>query len=134
MATAINRLRAPAPAGAPCLRSGGRMGLERVPTPMNYRRGFFRAWVMLSVLWVGGVAFVSGPDVYREFALEASIEKDLAATAGRYEILPEAQLVPVEHDPFPHPWRSLRRSTALAALPPLILLALGAMLGWVFSG
>jgi hypothetical protein len=31
---------------------------------LNYRRGLFRLWVILSVLWIAGVAWVSGPDVY----------------------------------------------------------------------
>ena len=76
---------------------------------MNYRRGFFRAWVLLTVLWVVGVAYVSGPDLYPEFKLIGP---------------------PGTHDP----WDSLLRSTAVAFLPPLALLALGAMLGWAFSG
>ena len=34
----------------------------------------------------------------------------------------------------PDPWGWLLRSAAVAFLPPLVLLALGAMLGWVFGG
>jgi hypothetical protein len=34
---------------------------------MNYRRGVFRLWVILAVLWIGGVAWMSGPNVYQGF-------------------------------------------------------------------
>jgi len=47
---------------------------------MNYRRGLFRLWVILAVLWIGGVALVSGPDVYLEFQKAAAIKAAKAAT------------------------------------------------------
>jgi hypothetical protein len=118
-----------------------KMDQKRVPFAMNYRRGFFRAWVLLTVLWIGGVAFMSGPDVYREFrevaAIDAAMARVSEAEARRGEPLKPEELPP-EANPFLRfdydPWGSLAKTGALALLPPLTLLALGAALGWVFSG
>ena len=49
-------------------------------TRVNYRRGLFRLWVILAALWIGGVALVSGPGVYREFQKAAAIKAAKAAT------------------------------------------------------
>ena len=49
-------------------------------TRVNYLRGLFRLWVILAALWIGGVALVSGPGVYREFQKAAAIEAAKAAT------------------------------------------------------
>lgn len=34
---------------------------------MNFRRGFFRVWVAISLLWLCGIGAVSGPAVHKEF-------------------------------------------------------------------
>ena len=49
-------------------------------TRVNYRRGLFRLWVILAALWIGGVALVSGPGVYREFQKAAAVNAAKAAT------------------------------------------------------
>jgi hypothetical protein len=115
---------------------------------LNYRHGLFRLWVILTVLWVAGVAFVSGPDVYREFHLAAAMQ---AAENRRLEDLSDEELLaivrgqaeaqaipakPIQGTPVRtlSPWGSLGRTRAVALLPPLALLALGAALGWAFSG
>jgi hypothetical protein len=108
---------------------------------LNYRRGLFRLWVILSVLWIAGVGLVSGSDVYLEFrkvaALDAARSRLREAEARPGEPLKPDELPP-EANPFLgfelDPWSSLRRTGAVALLPPLALLALGAALGWVFSG
>ena len=114
---------------------------------MNYRRGFFRAWMMLSVLWIAGVAFVSGPDVYQAFdqaALKAKVEKDPIVPAeqlkpqGPFIILeepkPRSPWLALREGWNPDPWGWLLRTGAVAFLPPLALLAVGAALGRAFSG
>lgn len=114
--------------------------------PMNYRRGFFRAWVLLTVLWIAGVAYVSGPDIYSAFdqaALKTAVEKDpIVEPKGPVAVFDAMPLPPQPRSPWlerqhtwdPDPWGWLLRSAAVAFLPPLALLALGAMLGWVFTG
>ena len=166
---------------------------------MNFRRGLFRLWVILSVLWVAGVALVSGPDVYLDFQRAAAIQNAKArraaaeaATVKRFakyeatvdkdglleisiggmrvqiegkifQLSPEQQQAIVDKIPSAlplppgfkldtieaspekladkelpsvaaDPWRSLLQTTAVALLPPLALLALGAALGWALSG
>jgi hypothetical protein len=117
---------------------------------MNYRRGFFRAWVVLAVLWVASVAFVSGPDVYSAFdaaAFKALIDKAPIVEQPKDSPIdpnipvislrrPEPRAPWLENQPdwTPDPRGWLLRSTAVAVLPPLSLLVLGAMLGWVVGG
>lgn len=117
---------------------------------MNYRRGLIRLWVVLTVLWIVGVAFVSAPDVYSAFhqaAFKAFIDEDPIVEQPKDTPInpnipvislrrPEPRAPWLENQPdwTPNPWGWLLRSTAVALLPPLALLVLGAMLGWVVGG
>jgi hypothetical protein len=56
---------------------------KRVPFAINYGRGFFRIWVLLTVVWVVGVAYVSGPDQFK------LIENPFSCT-GRSKMVPAA--------------------------------------------
>lgn len=153
-------------------------------TRVNYRRGLFRLWVILAALWIGGVALVSGPGVYREFQKAAAIKAAKAATVtdatkgatvsrfakygaaiddkdvltfniegsrvrvgnSFFQLSLEEQQATIDEiasqlkgevydkPPPPAPWSSLVSGLWIAILPPLVLLALGAALGWVFSG
>lgn len=109
---------------------------------MNYRRGLFRLWVILTVLWIAGVAFVSGPAVHHEFrwaaasqaTLQGMSDEELMVALARAQEAERRGERPGEPAPTPNPWGSLGRTGAVALLPPLALLALGAALGWAFSG
>jgi len=58
---------------------------------MNYRRGLFRFWVLASILWVAGVAFVTGSETYRALFPETS--RALARQGGP---VPGTLMLPVK--------------------------------------
>jgi hypothetical protein len=116
---------------------------------MNFRRGLFRLWVILTVLWVAGITFLSGPGVFGEFrqaaaeqaertrVLQAMSDEELMALLAQSQAEAQANPAkPVQGTSVRalNPWGSLGRTGAVALLPPLALLALGAALGWAVSG
>lgn len=109
---------------------------------MNFRRGFFRLWLIVSALWVLlivalGPGFVSRPLLWQEIRDGWRAEREWAADPAntpKFDFL----AIPVEIDE-----RIKRGDEAEAAalslskfamFPPLMLLALGALIGWALSG
>src|SRR4051812_39561692 len=101
----------------------------------NPPNALFRVWIIFAVLWVGAVAIVSGPGVYREFDELAEMK---TATEKRRNAKPWLTL---SHEEFlavlpgirlaaPSPRRSLLRVLAVALVPPLALLAIASTLLW----
>jgi hypothetical protein len=105
---------------------------------MNWRRGLFRLWLVLSLFWVGIVAYDTYDIVLvpRQMAADAQVcvearnkNKGLGNPADCVSNLPGgmfADLMPLE--PI-----LIQRALA-ATLPPLVLLLIGVVLGWVASG
>ena len=89
-----------------------------------------RVWVIFAVLWVGAVATVGGPGVYREFEelaeMKSATEKHRIAkprpTLSHQEFL---AVLPGIRLGAPSPRRSLLRIIAAALVPPLVVLAVG---------
>jgi hypothetical protein len=147
---------------------------------MNFQRGFFRVWVILSILFVIAVAIVSYTDVSREFewaSLDFSststvmVPADCKLARGKagtdydtpdrwngyaphcwYQMPTFRRLFPeygdlsddvltskayakagIELKPA-RPWRALGIALSIAFGVPLVVLALGAALGWAISG
>lgn len=108
---------------------------------MNFRRGFFRLWLIVSALWVLLIvalapSLTSRP-LWQEIADGWRAEREWAADPAS---TPEFDFlaIPVEVDE-----RIKRGDEAEAAalnlgkfamFPPLMLLALGALTAWAFSG
>ena len=107
------------------------------------RRGFFRLWVVISVLWVAawiGVGVTLGLMVTPAHEIAAPVDRaslglppdasdmDMAIAmlraATRHE-RPRAQLVPAAFDPV-----GALKIAGIAASAPLLLLAIG----WAFAG
>lgn len=88
---------------------------------MNFRRGLFRAWVVFACVFIIAVAAAS----YGEVALEFE-----RANALRINPPPLGFVV----DRPPVPWALVMVRTIIALAVPAIVLAIGLVLGWVFSG
>lgn len=58
---------------------------------IDFRRGFFRAWVLVALVWATGIAALSYGSVTNEFAKEAAIDRASMARIAAESIL----LVPV---------------------------------------
>jgi hypothetical protein len=78
---------------------------------MNWRRGCFRLWVVGSALFVVAVAAVTSYEI-----------KTLFEQADRSTALPV------------YPWTTLMNGIGIAVGVPFIVLIVGAVLGWAFSG
>ena len=82
-----------------------------VRTGMNWRRGCFRLWVVGSALFVVTVAAMTSIEI-----------KTLFEHADPSTALPV------------YPWTTLLNRMGIAVGVPFIVLILGAVLGWAFSG
>jgi hypothetical protein len=102
-------------------------------------RGLFRLWLVLSVLWIGGVGVVTwwtneGWD-WDAFSLAKSQEKNPPPPGFVIDPKPDATGAELEVAPW-----IVRRDAAvrfgviLALVPPVFLLALGSALVWAFRG
>ena len=115
---------------------------------MNYRRGLFRLWVILTVLWVGGIAISVWQYASAEYRSIADYQAAYAkmgpwerhrdpvslAQMNDREMIARYDYLKGDRAPEfnPSPW--LVEGAGVALLPPLALLALGTVLGWAFSG
>ena len=107
---------------------------------LRVARGLFRLWLILSVLWIGGVGVVT----WQHFPV------DLLLTPGRVPsgtFDPDAYLAQYAPDFDPsNPSKPVRLikdkerreaiqfAVVLALLPPIFLLAFGSALVWAFRG
>jgi hypothetical protein len=63
-----------------------------VQKPVNFRRGFFRLWVVLSLFFIGIVLFVTIDDIQKEFAKVSALE---SVATRRLETERDKFLLPV---------------------------------------
>ncbi len=123
---------------------------------MNWRKGFFRAWVVFTVLWVMAVS--AGAYVYGGWKTYHDASRELAKV-NKFESASKAEKAEMRiKDPWigvtyraifdcgsetltqcvissrKRMWAGLKISGAIAVAVPAALLALGATLAWVFKG
>ena len=97
---------------------------QGINTNIRWSRGFFRIWVLLSVLWVAGIAGLLTisplyPTPRNRAECEAAAAKDL-----RVDVAACARTA-YEHE---------MEEAAIVGLPPLLLLIFGAAVGWSVRG
>jgi hypothetical protein len=106
---------------------------------LRVARGLFRLWLVLSVLWIGGVGVVtwwtfpnkSNPDEFfakrnPPSSLPRKFDPDEFLSKGDPEYF--AQVVAEEQR------ATIQFASVLALVPPIFLLALGSALVWAFRG
>jgi hypothetical protein len=87
---------------------------------LRVARGLFRLWLVLSVLWIGGVAV----ETWWTFPPNEWVDYETGLRAP-YQI----------RDMFDDPARAaIRFASILALVPPALLLALGSALVWALRG
>jgi hypothetical protein len=92
---------------------------------MNWARGLFRLWLILSVLWIGGVGWVTWKD----------FPDDWVRVCEQGE--PPISCLPPGFVIDPRPWwadPAIHRGIVLAVVAPAFVLALGSALVWAFRG
>jgi hypothetical protein len=94
---------------------------------LRVARGLFRLWLVLSVLWIGGVGVVTWRE-YPDDWVRVCGEGEPPGTRG---CLPPGFVI----DPRPF-WAdpAIHRGIVLAVVPPAFVLALGSALMWAFRG
>ena len=101
---------------------------------LRVARGLFRLWLVLSVLWIGGVGYVTGQTVpsANSSAVNMEVERlDMELKRQNIEIAPW-EVYKRAHNSllYEHLWHA----SVFALVPPVILLALGWALVWAFRG
>jgi hypothetical protein len=95
---------------------------------LRVARGLFRLWLILSVLWIGGVGIAK----WRTFIYPEVVVCEEVEAPAPGSCLPRSFVL----DPQ---WKKDRRAAfqfalVLALVPPAVLLALGSALVWAFKG
>jgi hypothetical protein len=127
---------------------------------MNWRQGFFRLWLFLSVLWIGVIGWNTYANWYAPYfnwyypeddclgggkrplsdaevglppdpQQEAQLPKELAKIAECRAAKPISERLAFIATSY---WVNIKASLPLALLPPLVLLLVGYMFGWVVKG
>jgi hypothetical protein len=89
---------------------------------LRVARGLFRLWLVLSVLWIGGVGVVT----YLNFPPRLLSDEE----AGFPPVPPGF----VVDQPNALRWQAVQTGAEVAIVPPMLVLALGSALVWVFRG
>lgn len=126
---------------------------------VNFRRGLFRVWVILSCLWVIMVCDISFDQVQREFAKAAAWTPPKVARPSQahdsgdwrddpktlplcapdkfgripMDCVPDADIA-VYDAAAAHPWRTVLEMIAWATAPPIGMFILGLSCLWAIAG
>jgi hypothetical protein len=123
---------------------------------MRVARGLFRLWLVLSVLWIGGVGLVTwqtfpvddwvyppGERPERNPPPAGYVIDPPAPSTGMFDdLIPKRGKTLPQFDPSkPYTvvrdkerWEAVRTGTIVALVPPAFVLALGSALVWAFRG
>jgi hypothetical protein len=82
-------------------------------------RGLFRLWVVLSVLWIGGVGVVT----YLNFPPRLLSDEEVGLPPGF-----------VLEQPNMLRWRAVQTGAEIAIIPPVFILIAGSAFVWAFRG
>ena len=131
---------------------------------MAWRKGFFRIWVVLSVIWIGVAILIAKPQTYvwlwnapkYEITLPTGSRIILDGSKSREEAneflddqikheasnRPGAKIEPGTRDEvlnsiyggYASPGERAREAWFAAVLPPIGLFIIGLAVGWIFTG
>ena len=93
---------------------------------MNLKRGLFRLWLVVSVLFGAAVVVYSVPSIIEEFSLPASFDQ------GRVDLDPDIRML--RDAGVWVPYAMLGRMAAIAIGVPIGVFLLGSALFWAASG
>jgi hypothetical protein len=101
---------------------------------LRVARGLFRLWLVLSVLWIGGVGIAT----WWTFPEDNPIVRDICAKANDAEqcagLLRAAGKNPFEAFDPEERRTAIQFASIEAFVPPVFVLALGSALVWAFRG
>jgi hypothetical protein len=105
---------------------------------LRIARGLFRLWLVLSVLWIGGVAVMtwSRPPVYDfDWVLPSELPSIEEANKRLNEPFdPDLYLREKRDEERRAAIKAIWHASLIAFLPPAFVLALGSALVWAFRG
>jgi hypothetical protein len=108
----------------------GRSRFQAMTIAVDLRRGFFRLWIVASLLWVGGVLAVE----YRDTAIP-SLTKSCSELLTFTLDKTGEKLGPADVARCDQVWQEERVRIAGEALgPPIAFLLAGVLLAWIVSG
>ena len=120
----------------------GCAGVRRM-SGIEWRRGFFRLWLVLSAIWIAGVGYSFRDDLWlltqRDLIIESSSEVAPAPTESIKEPPSGDEATTAELSRKADVIRLELRAAAFGALgvvvlPPLLTLLAGLLLGWIGHG
>ena len=97
---------------------------------MNWRKGFFRTWIVVSLLWVGATLSFTGPSIVKNYRWLT----DDACKPATPEVRAQGLMTDADIGLCDEPANALQAATAWTIGPPLGMLIAGASLAWVFAG
>jgi hypothetical protein len=100
---------------------------------MNIRRGFFRLWICISVCWILASGWVLRDDLYfgEPWTMTRS---DCPSDIDKTRPLSEWTDQEIECVLSTHYWANRWEAAKTVFLPPLGLLVLGGLIGWIIQG
>ena len=105
---------------------------------LRVARGLFRLWLVLSVLWIGGVGYVTWQTLPSANDQAVVMESQTIAREWREANPGETlELAPWEAFKLAHEavlYRHLWHASVFGLVPPIFVLALASALVWVFRG
>ena len=103
---------------------------------LRVARGLFRVWLVLSVLWIGGVGVVTWWTLPQDEYVVPSDKDDFIPDPPNFDpskprFDPSKPYVVVRDK---ERWEAVRYASIVALIPPAFLLAFGSALVWAFRG
>jgi hypothetical protein len=107
---------------------------------MNLTRGFFRLWLVISLLWIAGSGWILRDNLRSDCSDVSGPHKPPTEMSDHELVCALASLPPppagfvLDQDPAIAGWNLRVRAAEWIALPPLGLLLLGCAIIWVGRG
>ena len=105
---------------------------------VRWGRGFFRLWLVLSVMWVVAIFFIvdTPKDLSRAYRLHLSMNAEAAApvAGSSKDSLIDAALDEAQAELWTRTTQNLRHSASVGFIPPATVLLIGAMIAWALRG
>jgi hypothetical protein len=120
---------------------------------MRIARGLFRLWLVASALWIGGVGTITWPWGWQGAPVDLEAQSAAAQVSRFADAHPQSEIEVKTPDGIIHlfpagtardaidralrnywRWHETKIAAEIALIPPVLLLALGSVLGWAFQG